>query len=95
LSLGLGWGFEPMRESHPSGPSEPRVGQVCLFVLLPLFHPLPHLRRRLCVCTCIRLDMVSLALSHYYLSMALYISLPCLRVYHRMSLRKKQRQVQS
>jgi hypothetical protein len=37
---------------------------------------------------------LSLSLSHYYLSMSLYISLSSLRVSPRKSLLKKQRQVQ-
>jgi hypothetical protein len=72
----------------------------CVF-LLPLILPLQHLRRRLCDCACIRLDMfslslclslsLSLSLSHYYLSMSLYISLSSLRVSLRMSLQKSER----
>jgi hypothetical protein len=85
LRFGLGWSFEPMRESPSSGPSEPRAGLDCPFVLLPLILPLPLLRRRLCVCACIRLDMCSLAFSQYHRSMSLYISLPSLRVSPRMS----------
>ena len=63
LRFGLGWGFEPMLESPSSGPSEPRLGFECLFVLVSLMISLPHLRRRLCVCACIRRDMFSLSLS--------------------------------
>jgi hypothetical protein len=61
-----------------------------VFFLLPLILPLPHLRRRLCVCASIRLDMFSLSvsLSHYYLSMSLYISVSSLRISPRMSLIK-------
>jgi hypothetical protein len=42
--------FEHMRESPSSGPSEPLVGLDWPLFLLPLILPLPHLRRRLCVC---------------------------------------------
>jgi hypothetical protein len=62
-------------QSYSSGPHEPRVGLDCPFVLAPLIFPLPHLRRRLCVCASFRLDMFSLSLSHYYLSLSQHISL--------------------
>jgi hypothetical protein len=77
LRRGWGWGggFEPMRESPSSGPSEPRVGLDCFFVLLPFSLPLPKLRRRLCVCACIRIDMFSLSLSMTSTSLSLSLSL--------------------
>ena len=69
-----------------------RVGLDCPFVLIPPILPLPHLRRRLCVCACIQLVMFALSLSpslsHYYLSRSLYISLSSLRISPRMSLQK-------
>jgi hypothetical protein len=54
--------------------------------------PLPPLRRRLCVCACIRLDMFSLSLSLSHVSV--YLSIFSARLPSNVSA-KKQRQVQS
>ena len=77
LRLGIGWGFQPLRESPHSEPSEPCLGFDFPSLLLPpLILPLPHLCRRLCVCAYIH----PIWLCSFSLSLSLFLSLLPLEV---------------
>jgi hypothetical protein len=84
-----------MRESPSSGPSEPRVGLDSIFkIMIPVIF-LFRIFVVVFVSAPASASICSLSLSRVPLDISLYISLSSLRVSPRMSLQKKQRQVQS